>query len=265
MNSSPNRRCQAFTLIEMLVVIAVIALLASLTVPAVRKSIVRAQQAQSMNNLRQLVAANLNYAVDHGHYAPAADRWNTTRWHGKRTSATAPFDPALGYLAPYLGEDRRVTRCPRFQSLLRGSDTFEEGTGGYGYNSAYIGGWPGTGYDKQGRKIPARPSYITHTRTVMFASSAYARSGGLQEYAYTEPPFWDFGSGPTQNRPSPTTHFRFNGIAIIGWMDGSVSTVKPDPRTPGTNPHGGNADALNLGWFGPDDQNGFWNPARTAP
>ena len=61
----------------------------------------------------------------------------------------------------------------------------------------------------------------------MFATTAYARAGGIQEYPFAEPPFWDFGDGPTGSRPSPTVHFRFDGRAIVGWCDGHVSFVEP--------------------------------------
>lgn len=260
----PPRRVHGFTLIEMLVVVAIIVILASLTAPGIQRALIRGQQAQSMNNLRQLVAANLSYAVDHGHYVPAADRWNVGRWHGRRTSTDSPFDPTQGFLADYLGEDRRVVQCPRFHKMLSGSQSFEDGTGGYGYNSSYIGGWPGRGYDATGKKISARPGQIMNPRTVMFASSAYASGNSVQEYAFAEPPFWDFGQGPTTHRPSATTHFRFLGSAIVGWADGSVSSVSKAPRPAGSNPHGGDAEAHALGWFGPDDENGYWNPARMS-
>lgn len=253
---------KGFTLIEMLVVIAIIALLASLTVPGVQKGILRSQQVQSMNNLRQLVAANLNYAVNHGHYVPADDRWNRARWHGARSAPGAPFDPAEGFLADYLGKSRQVTQCPRFHSMLKGKQSFEDGTGGYGYNSSYVGGWPGRGYGPDGRRVSARTTQIVNMRTVMFATSGYASGSSIQEYAFSEPPFWDFGSGPVTQRPSPSTHFRFNNRALIGWMDGSVTAEAMEARSVGSNPHGGNADAQLLGWFGPDAYNGFWNPQR---
>ncbi len=262
MNNVLRKGRIGFTLIEMLVVVAILAVLISLTVRSVSRGILSAQQAQSMSNLRQLVMANLAYATEHQRFAPADDQWNTRRWHGARTSIDAPFDPTQGFLSDYLGMSRQVTQCPLFQEMNRGSQTFEEGTGGYGYNSSYIGGRPGGGYDSQGNRVSARPTQIANAQTIMFSTSAYATGNSVQEYAYTEPPFWDFGNGPVSHRPSPTTHFRFNRHALVGWVDGSVSRVKMAPRAAGTNPHGGNADAQSLGWFGPDEENGFWNPSR---
>jgi hypothetical protein len=34
------------------------------------------------------------------------------------------------------------------------------------------------------------------------------------------------------------------------------------PRGAGDNPEGGDADAQNLGWFGPDEDNGYWKPSH---
>ena len=89
-----------------------------------------------------------------------------------------------------------------------------------------------------------------------------AMDDGVQEYPYAEPPFWDFGDGPTSFRPSPTVHFRFNGQAIVGWCDGHVSLERKEKRDVGENPYGGDPDAHQLGWFGPDEENGYWNPNR---
>jgi len=54
-----------FTLIEMLVVIAIIALLASITVVAISRTRNRALRVQTHNNLRQLHNAFTNFAMDH--------------------------------------------------------------------------------------------------------------------------------------------------------------------------------------------------------
>lgn len=63
----------AFTLIEMLVVIAIIALLASLIVPAVGSALVRARITQCLSNQKQIAAAMLQYPGDHQGRLPYAE------------------------------------------------------------------------------------------------------------------------------------------------------------------------------------------------
>ncbi len=61
--SSSHRR--GFTLIELLVVIAVIAILASLLIPVIGSVQRKARAAESLSNLRQIVAATFLYAGEH--------------------------------------------------------------------------------------------------------------------------------------------------------------------------------------------------------
>lgn len=260
-----NRRRKGFTLVELLVVLVVVAVLAVLGFGSFQKALTAARIARSSSNLAQIAAANLLYVADYGTFAPADDRSNNKRWHGAR-SAGGPFDPTGGFLAPYLGKSRQVTPCPLLTAMVEGKESFETGTGGYGYNAQYIGGRPGGKFDRStGLRIPEHPGRVANpAHTVMFATTAYAREGGLQEYPYCEPPFWDFGSGPSGQRPSPTVHFRANGRALVAWCDGRVTAEPKNDRAVGENPHGGDADAASLGWFGPDEENGYWNPHRSA-
>ena len=263
LNAPLHHRGRGFTLIELLTVIAIIAIIATILLPVLGAAKRRGYAAQSGNNLKQLVAANILYAADNGSYAPADNKANTRRWCAARTSIRAAFDPTQGYLANYLGKSRAVTADPLFTQMLKASQSFEEGAGGYGYNSSYIGGLPGGAWNPDGSRKSAIPAQIERpATTVMFTTTAYARTGGVQEYPFAEPPFWDFGNGPSGSRPSPTVHFRFEGRAIIGWCDGHISMESRENREEGDNPHGGDAEKQNLGWFGTDEDNGYWNPNR---
>jgi prepilin-type N-terminal cleavage/methylation domain-containing protein/prepilin-type processing-associated H-X9-DG protein len=74
MMNEPTKKRRAFTLIELLIVIAIIAILASLLLPALSRAKARANDAKCMSNLRQCSMALNLYLQDYN------DRlfWNST-------------------------------------------------------------------------------------------------------------------------------------------------------------------------------------------
>ena len=243
-----------FTLVELLVVIVIIASLAALAFQGYRVAHLRGNQIVSTENLRQLAAANLLYAADHDTYAPYGDVENLTRWHGGRVSINSPFDPTKGYLSEYLGLSRSVGICPEFKEHLSGSDSFEDSSGGYGYNAIYIGGLP------QDNLKPNRPASINNpARTLMFATTALAKAGGLQEYASADPPREATASWRLGSSLQPSVHFRFNGRALIAWCDGHVTAETPNGKST-TNFYDGDNEKAKIGFCGPTENNGWWNP-----
>ena len=245
---------RAFTVLELIVTCLVLTAMAAYAFQAGNAWRTRAAIGVSTVQLHSLVAANTAYAADHdGEFCPAMSPDNLTRWHGGRERLNEPFDPALGYLAPYLGASPRLLTCPLLKDYLE--ESFEQGAGGYGYNAEYIGGTPANHF--RGALLAQVPQAGT---TVMFATTALAVGGSIQEYPFTEPFFWVDRRGRPQGALQPSTHFRASGKALIAWGDGTVTAELPSPDT-GPNFYGGDNRKFGLGWFGPSENNGFWNPA----
>lgn len=259
MTTSSRRRIHGFTLLELMCSVVIVAILSLLGFALWKAMKAEAAIGISTSQLHSLVAANAAYAMDHdGMFCPAMSRDNLIRWHGGREDEGAPFKPELGYLAPYLS--RRLITCPLLANdpdlIRRGG--FEDGAGGYGYNAQYIGGRPGRPF--VGAAIDELESL---GRVVMFTTTAFAVKHGIQEYPFTEPFYWEDGAGRVGGDLQPSTHFRARGKALVAWGDGSVTRESPGEEW-GPNYYGGSNQKFRIGWFGPRDENGFWNPASPA-
>ena len=261
----PNRR-EAFTLIELLIVISIIALLMAILMPALGAARSGSRALACKSNLRQLVIANIGYATENdGFYVPAAsDMWDNAglhRWHGQRDALDEPFDPLRGPLIGYLA-DGRVKECPLKVEFVKGQDwntNFEQGCGGYGYNMTYIGSrlWQsGIGSIQVWKDAYARTIHMGEiaapAQTLMFADTAMANSGkSLIEYSFAEPPFTVHNGKPvTEFYMSPSIHFRHRDRANVGWADGHIEP-RPMADSDDKNAYGVQSTDMNLGWFEP--------------
>ncbi len=256
---------KGFTMVELLVTIVIIIITATLGFQCYAMIRLRANQAVSTTNIRQLAAANLLYAAEHSTYSPAGDSANLIRWHGGRISVSSKFDPTKGYLSDYLGESRSVGKCPEFKKHLEDSASFEDGSGGYGYNSTYIGGLL-SDWTK-----PCSPAAVNDpTRTLMFATTAFAIQQGIQEYPFADPPREASSRSRLGRRLQPSVHFRFDDRALIAWCDGHVSAERSNSNSRSVsgntdsgaqvNSYGGDSEKHNIGFVGPTANNGWWNP-----
>ena len=75
-SSPPTRRNAAFTLVELLIVIGIIAVLVALLVPVVARSREMARRTQCLSNLRAIGQGFVLYAKDNDSYLPAGARNN---------------------------------------------------------------------------------------------------------------------------------------------------------------------------------------------
>lgn len=125
-----------FSLLELLLVIALIALLAALLLPSLARAKTKSQGAVCLNNLRQLMVAVSAYAGDNGEfYPPNPNGGNCTPGHNWCAGQAGPGgaqefnpevlkDPSLTLVSPYVDSEAAVFKCPadaRF-GLYQGTD-----------------------------------------------------------------------------------------------------------------------------------------------
>lgn len=108
-----NEHKQAFTLVELLVVIAVIAVLAALLLPALNQAKEKGRRVVCQNNLRQLGIALLMYGDEHGRYPPCA----MAHTRGGPTGRLVSLWNAA--LLPLVGKNVAVFHCPSYPAEFR--------------------------------------------------------------------------------------------------------------------------------------------------
>ena len=136
-----DARCttpRAFTLIEVLVVVAIIALLIAILLPSLSRAREQARSAQCMSNLKQMGNAILMYTVDHRNYLPGplhpmVQRETYDAFYRSHDADISASDPSTGfyrrahlvhYIRKYFSEKSKsaqmtdqVSTCPTADRL----------------------------------------------------------------------------------------------------------------------------------------------------
>ena len=120
----PRVSKRGFTLTELFVVITMVAILVTLSLPARSSTRFRDRQVQCLNNCKQLASAWHLYATDYGHYPPNPDDpGNGITYHhwvpnAAAASGSSVFNPDPYYdgrnclVAQYLGGNIAIFHCP---------------------------------------------------------------------------------------------------------------------------------------------------------
>ena len=113
------RKSKAFTLVELLVVIGIIALLISILMPTLNRARAAARKAQCLSNMRQVGMGLQMYTIENKTWLPPVHRtigtYDDVADFGEET-VYIPFPNFLGSLIPYMQGNRKVFICPEPES-----------------------------------------------------------------------------------------------------------------------------------------------------
>ncbi|EIQ01957.1 prepilin-type N-terminal cleavage/methylation domain-containing protein [Opitutaceae bacterium TAV1] len=207
----------AFTLIELLTVIAIIGILAAIIIPTVGKVRSMARATQCASNLRQLGVAASLYAGDNKDEVVYANYYSetSTRWCDKLApyvNVTFPDNATLnaGDILP-----ASVFRCPSAQEPARSGNKSH-----YGKNW-FINSAKGDPNEKNSARVGHRHANIDTPSRYFFIADATTRSDGYSN--------WRIGDF---NKPREYLEFnRHSGRCNILFMDSHVESLRESQIT----------------------------------
>jgi prepilin-type N-terminal cleavage/methylation domain-containing protein/prepilin-type processing-associated H-X9-DG protein len=233
---------KAFSLVELLVVISIIAMLMAILVPTVVGARRQANGVFCLNNLRQLALAADSYAQNNNDYYPIAQySWqeNASTTYAYCWDFTQITENGQTKIVPGLlweGDNfEKIQHCPSF----KGNDSI---TGspytGYNYNTSFIGHGQGesvtdtyTGSVITNPTLPlfsiVMPAKTTQVRKpiacALFGDGQYA--GGANKFMRS-PWYWDGDYDFGIIRAAGTQGYRHNKMTNVVWCDGHATSQK---------------------------------------
>ncbi len=210
-----------FTIIELLVVLALFALTAAIGAAALRYAIEEGRRSACLNNLRQMVTAAYLYAANHdGRFPPGMayeQDGNRVTLHAWDFSTSRDWDTGTQQVKPGLlwqgAGDLRVQQCPSFcgESNWDG-DPYT----GYNYNVSYVGHGMG-----ETITTPIRTSEIRNpSNCVLFGDGEWA--GGANKFMRS--PRTAPGDAAFSGRYAGTQGFRHRGYSNVAFADGRAES-----------------------------------------
>jgi len=232
-----SRRARAFTLLEMLVVLVLIAIIVALAVPALKSAHRRMKTAGCLSNLRQLQLAHASYAVDHDGYFIDVGlshggignediAWiNTLQdYYDHELAVQSPLDRS-----PHWPNDRggRGIPVPGTADTLRRTS--------YGFNNFLSRSYsPAAAFDAS--LVTDRLGKVTdHASTVSFLVMAFEGDFAGSDHPHVES-WWVGDSQPNYPPRAAAEHLQINAVhgkpatwtakSNFAFLDGHVETLE---------------------------------------
>jgi prepilin-type processing-associated H-X9-DG protein/prepilin-type N-terminal cleavage/methylation domain-containing protein len=245
MTHDKTRRSRgAFTLVELLVVIGIIALLVAILLPAMNRARESARATQCMSNLKQINMAMLMFANSNQGYLPQIGTAGTgaeaiditgagappvnvmIRWFGGLAGTPQQFYAPGSMLAPYWGT-ADIGGCPTFEvdDMLRP----QYGPVDYAYNSLYARhkDWTAGGTRRSGFGV--KVSRIRDASSKALVWDAARLENGLPDrtpWGYPTTGNVTFNP-PAAPKTDPNFHGRHNRRGNVGFVDGHAESLEP--------------------------------------
>lgn len=206
--NSPSRKASAaFTLVEMLVVIAIVAIMAAMLMPALQSAIVSSRAVVCSSNLRQTSMGMNQYSLDfHGYFVPTM------------FSGVSHFTENWGHILirnSYLN-DPALLSCPGAEGLSCLDEILAPDRAAWRFKHTHFG------YnDYLGLGLPGHWYTYTRLSSVMQPSATIVMGDSI-DYSST-PPFATIFRLESTDNPGWALHSRHNGGANILWVDSHVS------------------------------------------
>ena len=206
----------SFTLVELLVVIAVISILAAIFLPAIRTAMEASRCAKCANNIKQIHVATVLYADDHNGYLPyRGDVPRRADWGPQRLICGKYMDtpPWPSNWRNAKAKDLGLFLCPDHTTTL--SNFYPHAEAGVGFTKGF------SRWTKSGRIRLSRaklPSY-----TILYAD---ARPPGPYDFEDAGMPCWDARLFNSSNAIAPRHYSSSepgNEFANFIFWDGHVS------------------------------------------
>jgi len=230
------KRRDGFTLIELITVLAVIGLLATILIPSFTKVLTFSRRATCMSNLKQLASAVLAYKDSNDDVLPPHKMEpvpSPQRWWGYDKTNRDAGSPGEGDIWSYVTK-AEVFQCPELGAI---GWEFTSDHVGYGYNAWFLGRYDGTD-GEPGDEAGLTPdkwckfSYVRNSsELIVFGDSIYRPGLGDRAGSYA---MWY----PTLGAGVDTA--RHGGRGCVVFFDGSAAPFTDEEINPDVAPTSGN-------------------------
>lgn len=238
---------QKFTIIELLIVISILSILASLLSPALKSALEGANNLTCKTNLKEITFASFSFADDNDDYTVPAAWFTSSEWNGRTNlgslepyTNTSIANPTGTYTCPTVDESDffgvwQKTTDPTNQWYQQPLTNLTYGVNAWA--SVYMGNnSPGGVGEKsaQGLWGPKWTYWGKHGRSKISEIRDPEKFNYFMDHEYYMVAQWVFNPTKPANQLPIKNQTRWHkpvginyGIANMSWFDGSV-TVEPD-------------------------------------